>query len=127
MSRACEWVVGAAMLVLLLVVVYVVVGCSSFPPVSVSAGFMGAKVKVQTPGWSKAEVPVVQSQALTTPTLLVPMGSPVADELTAKVTSVAGTGEAAGGSSVVPVVVAPVKTETLAVPASIDTVSRKEQ
>jgi hypothetical protein len=85
--------------------------CASFPPSSVSAGFFGANVTVATPGWS-APVPVVTSPVITKPTLLVPAGSPAATELTA---TVAPTGTTP--ATAVQVLVAPVKTETLAVPA----------
>jgi hypothetical protein len=85
--------------------------CSSFPPASVSAGFFGASVTVATPGWS-SPVPVVESHILTQPTLMVPAGSPAANEETATVAPTA-----TSPSTAVPVVVASVKTETLAVPA----------
>lgn len=45
--------------------------CSSFPPLTVGAGFMGATVQVSTPGWS-APVPVKSSISIDKPVLLVP-------------------------------------------------------
>ena len=87
------------------ILVIFVSGCSAFPPLEVGAGFMGAEVHVSTPGWS-APVPVVESKIITTPTLLVPETSPAAEE------DVAST-----PTGKVPVVVASVKTETLAVPS----------
>jgi hypothetical protein len=93
-------------LLLAALVLWAFAGCASAPPGTYSAGFMGAQVQYSTPGWS-APVPVVQSTALTKPTLLVPADSPAANSMTA----VSATGVS------VPVVIAPVKTETLAVPA----------
>jgi hypothetical protein len=86
--------------------------CSSFPPLTVGAGFAGATVQVSTPGWS-APVPVVASTVITKPTLLVPDTSPAATELTAQV-------EASSSiqATSVPVVVAPVAQPTLAVPVA---------
>jgi hypothetical protein len=84
--------------------------CSSFPPSSVSAGFFGANVTVATPGWSKP-VAVVPYAVITKPTLLVPSTSPAANELTATVAPTATT-----PATAVAVVVAPVATETLAIP-----------
>lgn len=89
-----------------------VVGCASFPPLSVGAGFMGANVSVSTPGWS-APVPVVASPAVTKLTLLVPSDSPAASQTVA---IVAPTATTPAGS--VPVVVAPVAEPTLAIPAA---------
>jgi cation transporter-like permease len=84
--------------------------CASFPPSSVSAGFFGANVTVATPGWS-APVPVVPYAVITKPTLLVPEQSPAANESTATVAPTANT-----PARTVAVVVAPVATETLAIP-----------
>ena len=84
-------------------------GCSSFPPSSVSAGFMGASVTVATPGWSKP-VAVVPSPAIQSPALLVPFDSGIANNALATVTDGKIT-------ATVPVVEAPVKTPVLAVPA----------
>jgi hypothetical protein len=81
-------------------------GCSSAPPGTYGVNAFGIGATYSTPGWSAA-VPVVQSAALTTPTLLVPVTSPAA---TADIAVNQSTGKA------VPVIVAPVKTETLAVP-----------
>jgi hypothetical protein len=88
------------------------VGCASFPPLTVGAGFMGADVHVSTPGWS-APVPVVASPDIAKPTLLVPATSPAASQSTA---IVAPTATTAAGS--VPVVVSPtIAQPTLAIPA----------
>jgi hypothetical protein len=81
-------------------------GCASAPPGTYGVNAFGFGVSYSTPGWS-APVPVVKSAIITTPTLMVPENSPAANADTA--TSATGV--------VVPVVVAPVKTETLAVPA----------
>jgi hypothetical protein len=81
-------------------------GCASAPPGSYAVNAFGFGVTYSTPGWS-APVPVVTSQALTKPTLLVPADSPAANASTAT----------AQDGTTVPVVVASVKTETLAVPA----------
>lgn len=80
--------------------------CSSAPPGSYGVNAFGIGATYSTPGWS-APVPVVQSAILTKPTLLVPADSPAATSPTA---------QAADTGVVVPVVVAPVKTPTLAVP-----------
>lgn len=87
-----------------LVVGLMLSGCASSHPWTISAGFMGADISVSTPGW-EAPVPVVQSPVITKPTLLVPSTSPAAGDLVASTPN---------GS--VPVVVAPVATETLAIP-----------
>jgi hypothetical protein len=83
--------------------------CSSFPPSSVSAGFMGANVTVATPGWS-APVKVVPTAAIQSPALLVPLDSPIAkdDQATVRDGSITAT---------VPIVSAPVAAPVLAVPA----------
>jgi hypothetical protein len=76
---------------------------------SVSAGFMGADITVATPGWS-APVKVTPSAVIQSPALLVPLGSPIADNDTATVND-------KGTTAVVPVVEAPVSAPVLAVPA----------
>jgi hypothetical protein len=87
-------------------------GCSWFPPLTLSGGFMGATVSVSTPGWS-APVPVVAVSQITKPTLLVPKGSIASRDQTAVVAATAQTAKMS-----VPVVVAPVKSATLAVPVT---------
>ena len=81
-------------------------GCSSAPPGTYAVNAFGFGITYSTPGWS-APVKVVTLPTVTTPTLLVPPDSPAATSLTA---------QAADTGVSVPVVVAPVKTETLAVP-----------
>jgi hypothetical protein len=96
----------------LLFVIVAVAGCASFPPLTVSGGFMGADVAVSTPGWSAPAVPVVATPAVAKPTLLVPADSPAANQ---SVAIVAPTATTPAGS--VPVVVTPsVAQPTLAVP-----------
>jgi ABC-type transport system involved in cytochrome c biogenesis permease component len=82
-------------------------GCASFPPLSVSAGFMGASVTVATPGWT-APVPVV-ALPVTSPVLLVPPGS---SEESATVLPTATT----PATTVAVVVSDAVKKPTLAIP-----------
>jgi hypothetical protein len=96
-------------LLLAALVLWAFAGCSSAPPGTYSAGFMGAQVQYSTPGWS-APAKVVPSAAITTPALLVPADSPVANELTATV-------QGNGTTTSVPIVVAPVAKAVLAVPA----------
>ena len=93
---------------LILVILCALDACSSFPPLAVSAGFLGATVGVSTPGWQKP-VPVVPTPAITSPALLVPIGSPIAGNETATVTD-------HNTTAVVPIVEAPVDTPVLAVP-----------
>jgi hypothetical protein len=82
--------------------------CSSFPPSSISAGFFGANVTVATPGWS-APVAVVPSPAIQSPALLVPLGSPIADNDQATIHD-------HNITAFVPIVEAPVAAPVLAVP-----------
>ncbi len=79
--------------------------CASAPPGSYGVNAFGIGVTYSTPGWS-ATPPVEPSSSITQPTLLVPSYSPAALSTTAQSES----------GLVVPVVVAPVKVETLAVP-----------
>jgi hypothetical protein len=87
-----------------------VVGCASFPPLTVGAGFMGANVSVATPGWS-APVPVLATPNVIKPTLFVPPDSPAASQ---SVAIVAPTATTPAGS--VPIVVANIAEPTLAIP-----------
>jgi hypothetical protein len=80
-------------------------GCQSAPPGSYGVNAFGFGVTYSTPGWS-APVPVVKSEIVTAPTLMVPANSPAASSQIA--TSQTG--------SAVPIVVAPVAAPVLAVP-----------
>lgn len=82
--------------------------CSSFPPMAVNAGFMGGTVGVSTPGWSKP-VPVVANPSIQTPALLVPIGSPIANQDQATIHD-------KNITAFVPIVEAPVAAPVLAVP-----------
>ncbi len=82
--------------------------CSSAPPGSYGVNAFGFGVTYSTPGWT-APVPVVKSEAITKPTLLVPTDSPIADNDSATVTDGKVT-------STVPIVAAPVEKPVLAVP-----------
>lgn len=93
---------------LILIVLGSLNACSSFPPLAVNAGFMGATVGVSTPGWQKP-VPVVPNPAIQSPALLVPIGSPIANNDQATVTDGKIT-------ATVPIVEAPVAAPVLAVP-----------
>jgi hypothetical protein len=85
--------------------------CSSFPPGSLSAGFMGASVTVSTPGWTKP-VPVVASPAVSAPVLMVPQGTiGEAQSNLAQVTT-----NTATLAKTVPIMEADVVTPVLAVP-----------
>ena len=69
---------------------------------------MGASVNIATPGWSKP-VPVVPTAAIQSPTLLVPIGSPIAQNDSATVTD-------HNITAFVPIIEAPVAKPILAVP-----------
>jgi len=86
-------------------------GCagSYVPPVSVSGGFFGATVTVSEPGFT-VPAKVVPTTAVLQPTLMVPASEPIASSGSAPVTT------AAGDTTNIPVVVAPVTSPILAVP-----------
>jgi len=84
--------------------------CENLPPLSFTAGFMGAQVTVATPGWTK-EVAVERSKIIDAPVLMVPPG-------TMRVTSqtIAEVTDAKGDQSTVPVIEAPVSVPVLIEP-----------
>lgn len=95
--------------------IWMFAGCNTpgvyYPPVSVTPSFMGlGSVKVDMGGYT-VPAKVVPTAVVVAPTLLVPSTSPAANELTATVAPTANT-----PATAVAVVVAPVATETLAIP-----------
>ncbi len=87
---------------------FLLTSCASAPPGSYGVNAFGFGVTYSTPGWS-APVPVVKSEVITKPTLLVPTDSPIADHDSATVTDGKVT-------STVPIVEASVAAPVLAVP-----------
>lgn len=81
--------------------------CST--PFSISGGFIGASITVNFPDGIHKSVPVVPTPEIQSPTLLVPIGSPIADHDSVTVND----GKVI---STVPIIEAPVTAPVLAVP-----------
>jgi hypothetical protein len=90
----------------------VIGGCAGdyIPPMSVTAGFFGAQVTVAEPGFT-VPAKVMPTTSVIQPTLLVPASEPIASNGSVPVTT------AVGETTNVPVVVAPVSSPVLAIPA----------
>jgi hypothetical protein len=111
--RISEIILSLILTAILVAICWFVTSCAGqyVPPVSVSAGFFGAQVTVSEPGFT-VPAKVVQTPAVTTPTLMVPLNAPVMTGAIVPVTN------SSGQQTSVPVIASPsVSQPILAVPS----------